>query len=117
MSELSVASRRFWGGFDTEVAGTLSDAQRREIDRVLDQTSQPGQSEPSDLRLSFKWFFVRLAWGWEKRSPERIKQEREAYPAMAPRNAPMLASLVTGYVVVFYGMLALSAVGVAYLMS
>lgn len=117
MGEVAVASERFWREFKTDVAATLSDEQRREIERVLRQPEPVGKSELGDIRLSFKWFFVRLVWGPEKRSPERIKQEQAMHPAMQPRNLPMLASLFAGSVAVWYGAVVVGAIAFAYFVS
>lgn len=105
MSEMSIASDRFWNEFRSDVAGTLSDAQKQEIERVLATSSTPVSEQLSDLRLSFKWFFVRLVWGPEKRSPERVMKEQKTNPLMARRNLPMLASLFAGYMVFWYAAL------------
>lgn len=104
MSEAGVISDRFWSELKSDVAGTLSDEQRGEIQRALENTSkdEAGSQELSDLRLSFKWFFVRLIWGPEKRSADRIKKELEMHPPMARRNLPMLASLFAGYMGLWY---------------
>lgn len=118
MSEVSVASDRFWREINTDIAGSLSDEQRGEIERVLELSSVPGGRELSDLRLSCKWFFVRLVWGPEKRSPDRIKHEQKTHPAMARRNAPMLASLLVGYTLLSYAAaLGISAALFAYFIS
>ncbi|MBU1211452.1 MAG: hypothetical protein KJ587_09290 [Alphaproteobacteria bacterium] len=103
MGEFSVAPDRFWREFKTEVAGSLSDEQRREIDRILGMAPPaPSSKELGDLRLSFKWFFVRLAWGPEKRNTDRLKKEQEMYPVMSRRNAPMLLTLFAGYTIFWY---------------
>ncbi len=110
MSEANVATERFWKEFKPEVAGSLSADQRNEIERVLGAAGYPGESKVGDLRLSCYWFFVRLVWGPEKRSTDRIKIEREKHPVMARRNLPMLASLFAGYFAVWYVALGMSAV-------
>ncbi len=74
---MSIASDRLWNEFKSDVAETLSDAQKQEIECVLATSSTPVNEKLSDLRLSSKWFFVRLVWGPEKRSPERIMQEQK----------------------------------------
>ncbi|MBU2581702.1 MAG: hypothetical protein KJ622_08290 [Alphaproteobacteria bacterium] len=102
MSEVCVASDRFWREMKPDVAGTLSDEQRGEIERLLGQPMSSPSKEISDLRLSFKWFFIRLAWGPEKRNPDRVKQEQEMHPALSRRNAPLLASLLVGYTLFWY---------------
>ncbi len=104
MSEVGVVSDRFWSELKSEVAGALSEEQRGEIQRALESSSsaEAGNNELSDLRLSFKWFFVRLIWGPEKRHIDRIKQEQELHPPMARKNLPMLASLFAGYMGLWY---------------
>ena len=117
MSEVSIASDRFWNEFKADVAGTLSDAQKQEIERVLSTSSTPVNEQLSDLRLSFKWFFVRLVWGPEKRSPERVRQEQAANPAMARRNLPMLASLFAGYMAFWYAALVVATLVFLYFLN
>ena len=117
MSEVGVVSDRFWREFKTDVAGTLSDEQRKEIDRVLSESSTPRNEKLGDLRLSFRWFFVRFVWGPEKRSSERLNAEQKLHPPMAARNVPMLASLFAGYMVVWYAATLVGAVAFAYLVS
>ncbi len=114
MSQTMVPANRFWQEFSTDVAQTLSDEQRGEIERALGATSRSGNSDLGDLRLSFKWFFLRFVFGPEKRSAERIKQEQEMHPAMSPRNVPMLASVVAGYVAFWVLMLVLLTAAFTY---
>jgi len=117
MSKVQVATDRFWNQFKPEVAGTLSDDQKQEIERVITETTETGSEELSDLRLSLKWFFIRLMWGPERRSPERIKQEQEMHPVMAPRNAPTLAALLAGYAMFLYVAFGILTLGVVYYLS
>ncbi|MCC0007242.1 MAG: hypothetical protein H6876_03860 [Hyphomicrobiaceae bacterium] len=117
MSEVCVASDRFWREFRSDVAGTLTDEQRGEIERCLGQSTGSGSSALGDLRLSFKWFFVRLAWGPEKRNSERIKQDQKSHPVMSRRNAPMLASLLAGYMALSYVVVGLAVLLLAYFIS
>ena len=116
MSEATVVSDRFWHEFKSDVSGTLTAEQRNEIDRAL-AASVATKSKLGDLRLSFRWFFVRLTWGPEKRSPQRIKQEQELHPVMSRQNAPMLASIFAGYSALVYIGLGLITVLAAYLMK
>lgn len=102
MSNFIAAPDSFWREFKSDVAGTLSQEQRGEIERVLEKSSGAGANKISDLRLSFKWFFVRIAWGPEKRSAERIQQEQETHPPLALNNVPMLASLYVGFVALLF---------------
>ena len=116
MSDATVVSNRFWNEFSTDVSGTLSEEQRDEINRALEQssTNEDGNSDLSDLRLSFKWFFVRLVWGPEKRNRDRIKREQELHPPLARRNLPMLASLFAGYMGLWYVALIVSTIAFYY---
>ena len=119
MSEATTVSNRFWREFKAEVANTLSSAQRGEIERVLGISSaMPATTNgPGDIRLSCKWFFVRLLWGPEKRSAERVAQEQAMHPVMARRNLPMLMSLFTGYMAFWIGVMALSVLVFYYLFA
>lgn len=114
MSEVQVTADRFWREFKSNVAGTLSVEQRGEIDRVLGIPPSPARKELGDLRLSFKWFFVRLAWGPEKRNPDRIKKDQEMYPVLSRRNAPVLLTLFAGYAIFWYMAAALVTLLVAF---
>lgn len=113
MSEVVAVPDRFWREFKTDVAGSLSVEQRSEIERVLKLAPTPVSDKISDLRMSFKWFFVRVAWGPEKRDTDRIKQEQEQNPPLAPRNLPMLGLLYAGFV----GMVLVALVVAAHLLS
>lgn len=114
MSEVSVVSDRFWREFKPDVAQTLSDEQRGEIERVLDGAPASNDNGLGDLRLSFKWFFVRIGWGPERRSRERLKKEQELHPLMTRRNAPMLASLFASYMALWYIIVALGVLALFY---
>lgn len=117
MSEIGIASDRFWNEFKADVAGTLSDPQKQEIERVLALPAAPVNEKLSDLRLSFKWFFVRLVWGPEKHSPERVRQEQKTNPPMARRNLPMQASLFAGYMAFWYAALVVATLVFLYFLN
>ncbi|HRY07663.1 MAG TPA: hypothetical protein P5114_11125 [Hyphomicrobiaceae bacterium] len=114
MSEISIASDHFWHQFKADIAGTLSEEQKGEIDRVLRLATDPSAKRPGDLRMSFGWAFVRLMWGLEKRSSERVKNDEKVHPVMTRRNAPMLASLLAGYAALWYVVLSLGIGGIVY---
>jgi len=111
----SLASDRFWNQFRADIADTLSDEQKGEIDRVLSLPTGASAVGPGDLRLSFGWCFVRLMWGLEKRNSDRVKRDEKVHPIMTRRNAPMLASLFAGYAALWYVALSLGLAGIAYL--
>ncbi|MEZ5925520.1 MAG: hypothetical protein R3D57_14155 [Hyphomicrobiaceae bacterium] len=102
MSSGSMHIGRFWGDFSPAVAQSLTAEQRTEIERVLDLSATPQPSRIGDVRLSFYWFFVRILWGREKRSADRLKQERALYPAMTKRNAPAILTLGVAYTAFWY---------------
>lgn len=116
MSDVSVPADRFWREFNPDLALSLSSDQRSEIDRVLGAHTPPRPSNVGDLRLSFYFFFIRILWGREKRSSERIRREQSLYPAMSRKNAPMLASLFAGYFALWYLALGVSVIVVAALL-
>lgn len=110
---MGVPATRFWSAFDATVAQSLSAEQRAEIERVfaLDATQRP--SAVGDLRVSFRWFFMRIMWGAEKRSADRRHQDSVMYPAMTKKNAPALLALGVGYTAVWYMVIGISAALVA----
>jgi hypothetical protein len=113
MSEVSVPADRFWRDYNPDLALSLPLEQRAEIDRVLGAHTPPRPSTVGDLRISCYFFFVRILWGREKRSSERIKREQVLYPTMTRRNAPMLASIFAGYIAIWYMVLIVAAVFMA----
>ncbi|MGD9669685.1 MAG: hypothetical protein AB7U75_11585 [Hyphomicrobiaceae bacterium] len=114
MSQASIASDRFWNLFKSDIASTLSNEQKGEIDRVLGLAAAPSANGPGDLRMSFGWAFVRLMWGLEKRNSARVKQDEKLHPIMTRRNAPMLASLLAGYAALWYVALSMGIALVVY---
>lgn len=114
MTELSIAPDHFWTQFKADVAGTLSDEQKTEINRVLGMPADLAGKGPGDLRLSFGWGFLRLMWGLEKRNPERVKSDEKNHPVMTRRNVPALLSLLAGYAALWYILLSVSFLVVVY---
>lgn len=106
---VGVPATRFWSTFDPAIAQSLSAEQRAEVERVfaLDATQRP--STIGDLRVSFRWFFLRVMWGAEKRSADRRQQDAAMYPAMTKKNAPALLALGVGYTAVWYMVIGISA--------
>lgn len=104
-----IPATRFWSVFDPTVAASLSAEQRAEVERVfaLDEMQRP--SRIGDLRVSFRWFFIRFMWGPEKRSADRRHQDAVMHPAMTKKNAPGLLALGVGYTAVWYMVIGISA--------
>lgn len=62
----------------------------------------------SEIRLSFGYFFVLLKWGRERRSTERIDDERKLYPVLTASNMPVLATAWAAvFVLSYFGLKAL----------
>ena len=63
----------------------------------MSETAVSGKSETAappnanEVRLSFRYFYLVVRWGSERRSPSRIANERQAYPALTASTAPILA--------------------------
>lgn len=70
----------------------------------LDPARRP--SAIGDLRVSFYWFFVRILWGREKRSFDRIKQDGAQHPALTWKNLPALLTVGAGYLAFWHLLLA-----------
>lgn len=117
MSEATSAPDRFWRDFDPSIARSLSAEQRGEIERVVANTPPPPNKQLGDLRLSFKWFFLRFIWGPEKRSPERVAQERKLYSPTSRRSWKMLVTLVVGWVLLWIAILIASSYVLAFLLT
>ena len=117
MSNISTVSDRFWNEFDTSAIEQFSEIQRAEIERTLGNINTDAKPNISEMRLSFGWFFVRIGWGAEKRSRERIKNEGKAYPTTFRHHLPALTSIFVGTLGFFYVALAIGAFTVAYFMS
>ena len=107
---MGVPAARFWTNFNPAIAQSLSAEQRTEIERVisLDPTLRPGGSV-GDFRVSCLGRFVRVLWGREKRSAERLQQESAANPAISKKNAPALVTMGVAYVSVWYVVLVIGA--------
>lgn len=97
------------GDFDPAIAQSLTADQRVEVERVLSLASDDRPGPAGDLRISFYWFFVRILWGREKRSFDRLKQESTQHPAISLKNLPGLMSLSVGYVAFCYMLLVIAA--------
>lgn len=108
-SVVSATTSRFWTDFKSDVAQSLSAEQRAEIERVLALGGAPRPSAIGDIRLSFYFFFLRIMWGREKRSAERLKQESAMYPAVTKRNLPAILTMGVAYTAFWYMIVGLGA--------
>ncbi len=72
---------------------------------VADTAGKIGaRPRPADLRLHFGPYFLRIIAGKERRSPERLKQDRKENPAFTLRNLPliMLIWFLSGAALLFF---------------
>lgn len=79
---------RFWGYMPEELTSELSADQRIAINDAIVRAN-PVHPGP-DIRLSFGPFFLRVLAGRERRSRERLIDERRKHPVFTRRNLPLL---------------------------
>lgn len=83
----------FWRVLGGDVESTLTAKQKRAIENAVQRSSKAAQL--SDIKLSFGKFFVRIISGKERRSRQRLLEERAQEPVIIARNLPIF--------VVFWG--------------
>jgi len=118
MSDVAFNSNTVWDAFKADVADSFSSEQRQEIERVFQQARENESrysDDVKDLRLSFKWFFIRLIWGSEKRNVKRIRDEQVSHPASVRDHFLGITSLLVGYTGICILGLAIASIVVAYL--
>jgi hypothetical protein len=76
------------------------------------QAARPAAGS-GEIRLSFGYFYVVLKWGSEKRSSDRLKDERRRFPVVTATHAPVLAAVwaiifLVAYMGLSFGLKALS---------
>ena len=84
------------------------------------ETAGPVRSSPAkggEIRLSFRYFYLVLKWGQEKRSAERLDADRKAYPVLTATHAPVLAAIWAALFLTLYYLLVAGFEGLAYLFS
>lgn len=83
--------RRFLSALDPNFVDQLSDDDKQAINDAF------GRAFPvttaMDVRLSFRWFFMRLIVGRERRSAQRRRADRQQFPALTARNLPLVILL------------------------
>ena len=94
---------RFWNYMPDDAAAQLDPAVREAIDAAIIKANP--QHSGADIRLSFGPFFLRLISGRERRSNERLKDERVANPVFTAKNLPLLllawgASIASAYLII-----------------
>lgn len=79
--------------------------------------SIPARANGGEIRLSFRYFFVVLKWGNERRSTSRIAKERREYPVLTATHAPVLAAAWAAVFLLSYYALKLSVEALIYAFS
>lgn len=80
--------KRFLAALDPNFTARLQESELTEISEAF--TRAFPVTTAMDVRLSFRWFFVRLIAGKERRSAARRSQDRRTFPALTWRNVPLL---------------------------
>lgn len=70
-----------------------------------------------EIRLSFWYFFVVIKWGSERRSPNRIADDRQKHPALTASTAPVLAAMWAALFVILYMVLQAAIRLIVYIVS
>ncbi len=78
-----------------------------------DAASKPG----GEIRLSFRFFYVVLKWGQERRSLDRVNQDREKFPVLTSTHMPVLAAIYATFFLLLYVLLSLGIEVLVYFVS
>ena len=78
-----------------------------------DAAAKPG----GEIRLSFRFFYVVLKWGQERRSLERVNQEREKFPVLTSTHMPVLAAIYAAFFLLIYVLMSLGIDALVYLVT
>jgi hypothetical protein len=70
-----------------------------------------------EIRLSFRFFYVVLKWGQERRSLDRVNQDREKFPVLTSTHMPVLAAIYATFFLLLYVLLTLGIEALVYLVS
>ncbi len=97
---------RLLGPMDPEVARSFTEAQLRELERVLATPSS--RRLPINIRITVPFFrrgyFITFLAGSERRSEERLKEERARHPIWTLANACCFAFVLLFFVPAFIGL-------------
>jgi hypothetical protein len=87
-------------------------------DASLPRPSAHTASKPGgEIRLSFRFFYVVLKWGHEKRSATRIDDDRRAFPVLTATHAPVLIGIWAALFMLAYAGLKAGITGLVYLFA
>lgn len=84
---------------DSDIVASLDDLQRDALALAL-EGAKWSKSHPLNIRLSLPWFkkrlYLTIVGGVEKRSPERLSEERESHPVRTFFNILFAIAIVGG---------------------
>ena len=86
----------FWNDVDPTVASSLNDAQKNAIVQAV--VRRRSEHHSSDIRLSAFGYYLVLMMGKERRSNDRLVDERNKRPVFTAKNLPLLL-LIWGSVI------------------
>lgn len=93
----------FWNDVDPKVVTDLNAHQK---DAILTAVRRRGNEQhAADIRLSLFGFFLVVLFGRERRSPGRLKSERERRPVLTFNNLLLIAVLWGSLIYTLYSLL------------
>ena len=74
------------------------------VPQVVDPSSETAikRANGGEIRLSFKLFFIDLRWGRERRSLDRLAEQRRRFPVLTASHLPVLAGIWAAIFIVMY---------------
>ena len=115
IAETDDKSHGFWRAVGADVYDALSETQRKSVFRAARWNS--GDHIRSDVRLSFGRYFLVLLFGKERRSRERLAEERVKRPVFVAKNLPLILFLWGSILYTLYSLVGLALYGFARLLS
>lgn len=109
LQEKSERAHWFWSAVGADVYESLDEIQREAVDRAANKRFS--DSFPSDIRLSFGRYFLTILVGKERRSEERLRQERNKRPVFVARNMPVIVAIWGSLIFTLYSLVGLGLRG------
>lgn len=96
-------SHPFWNDVDPKVVTDLNTHQK---DAIITAVRRRGnERHAADIRLSLFGFFLVILFGRERRSPDRLKRERERRPVVTFNNLLLIVVLWGSLIYTLYSLL------------
>jgi hypothetical protein len=93
----------FWKEVDPDVVTNLNEFQK---DAILDAVRRRGNNQhTADIRLSLFGYFLVVLFGKERRSRDRLKDERDKRPVLTFNNLVLIAVLWGSLIYTLYSLL------------